>query len=115
MKLTVPWPHKSLNPNARVSFWELGRKKKAYSTGCGWEAVQAGLRNVKANSLAVKITFHPPDNRRRDRDNMVAAFKSGQDGIAKIIGVDDHYWVPTYLWGEPVKFGRVALEFEVIE
>ena len=115
MKVSVPWPHSDLHPNARVHFMALARRKKAYRTGCGWEATAAGLRKTEANKLAVLITFNPPDNRRRDSDGMIAAIKSGQDGIADVLGVDDSLWVPTYAVGEPVKRGRVSFEFEVLE
>ena len=57
------------------------------------------------------ITFHPPCKRKRDRDNMIAAFKSGQDGIAECMGVDDHRFVPTYRVGAPVKRGCVLVTF----
>lgn len=111
MKVSVPWPPGVLSPNARVDRWTLARAKKAYRTGCGWEAKAAGLPRMTSESLPVTITFHPPDNRRRDRDNMIAAMKSGQDGIADAIGVDDRLWVPTYALGDPVPRGAVVFDF----
>lgn len=111
MIVTVPWPHRDLHPNARVHHFALARRRKAYRTGCAWEAKAAGLRQIAAEVLPVTITFHPPDKRRRDRDGMIAALKSGQDGIADVLGVDDALWVPTYAMGAPVKRGRVVFEF----
>jgi len=58
----------------------------------------------------VIITFHPPDKRKRDMDNMIAAFKAGQDGVADAIGVDDSKWVSSYRIGQPVKGGLVIVE-----
>lgn len=60
--------------------------------------------------LPIRFTFHPPDKRRRDRDNMIGAFKSYADGIADAIGVDDADWEPTYPPGDPVKGGCVIVE-----
>ena len=62
--------------------------------------------------MPVKITFQPPDRRKRDRDNMIAAFKAGQDGLADALGIDDAILVPTYDTGEPVKGGRVDIELD---
>lgn len=115
MIVTMPWPHPDLSPNARINHFALARRKKAYRTACGWEAISQGLGKVVADRLTVTITFHPPDHRRRDRDNMIAALKSGQDGIADVLGVDDSQWVPTYAVGAPVAGGRVVFRFGVAE
>lgn len=109
-RVTLPWPKRELSPNARVHHFVKARAVKAYRTGCAWEAKAAGLHRIDADSLAVSITFHPPDARRRDRDNLIAAFKSGADGIADVLGVDDALWVPTYAIGAPVERGRVVFE-----
>lgn len=111
MIISVPWPHPDLSPNARKNRFALARRRKAYRTGCAWEAVSAGAKKLTADYLHVTITFYPPDRRHRDRDNMIAALKSGQDGIADAIGVDDSRWVPTYAVGEPVARGRVVFDF----
>lgn len=47
---------------------------------------------MDADSVHVCITFIPPDRRPRDLDNMLASIKSGLDGIADVIGVDDSKW-----------------------
>lgn len=110
MITTVPWPHKNLSPNARVSRWEKARRIKAYRIGCGWQAKADGLRRIEAKSLDVVITFFPPDNRRRDADNMVASIKGAIDSIADVIGVDDSKWRMSFLVGDPVPGGRVVFE-----
>ena len=108
--ITCPWPKKELSPNARVHHFAKARAVKAYRTGCGWEAVHAGARKMDAESVDVRITFHPPDRRGRDDDNVIASFKAGRDGIASVIGVDDGKWNVTYSFGEPVERGRVVVE-----
>jgi len=59
---------------------------------------------------AFKITFLPPDNRRRDLDNCVGAFKAGQDALAKMVGIDDSHFDVSYSRGDPVKGGAVIVE-----
>ena len=44
--------------------------------------------------MALDITFIQPDKRRRDRDNLLAAMKSGLDGLAQALGVDDSEFEP---------------------
>ena len=39
--------------------------------------------------LRLRIAIRPPDNRRRDVDNVVSSLKSYQDGIFQYIGMDD--------------------------
>lgn len=117
MKITCPWPPKELSTNARVHWAVISRKKIGYKQGCKWAALEAGARPINGIGvliLKVKITFCPPDKRRRDRDNMIGAFKAGQDAVAQIIGVDDQYWVPTYEIGPVRKQGAVQVEFDYV-
>jgi crossover junction endodeoxyribonuclease RusA len=58
------------------------------------------------------VTFHPPDNRRRDRTNMEASMKAGFDGMADAMGVDDNRFAPTYRKGEIVKGGKVVVTIQ---
>jgi crossover junction endodeoxyribonuclease RusA len=56
------------------------------------------------------ITFHPPDARRRDRDNMIASCKALMDGLSDALGVDDAYFIPTYAVGNIVTGGAVVID-----
>ena len=109
MIVTLPWPPKELSPNARVHWAKKAKAAKSYRLlahllACrlkcpvGWEAAK------------VSITFEPPDNRRRDLDNMLASIKSGLDGISAAIGVDDSRWTVTIAKGVYNKGGRVIVE-----
>ena len=113
MIIELPWPPHQLNPNKRLH-WAVKRKfTKGYRAACFFAAVDAGAWNVETGErLPVKITFQPPDRRKRDRDNMIAAFKAGQDGLADALGIDDAILVPTYDTGDPVKGGRVTIELD---
>ena len=112
MRLTLPWPPKQLSPNGRLHWTRKYKAKNAYQADVYSAAKAGGARILDAETLAVTITFCPPDRRRRDKDNAIACFKSGQDALALLLGVDDANWRVTYApgWGEPVKGGAVVVE-----
>lgn len=113
MIITFPWPHPHLSPNARKGWREVAKRKKAYRSGVGWEALQAFIaagRPQFVGLVNVSITFLPPDNIRRDLDNMLASIKAGLDAIAEITGCDDSRFRITIAKGEAVKFGRVHVD-----
>ena len=90
--LYLAWPSKQLSPNARQHWSAHSKAKKAYRTYAGWCAREQHVGKISADALDVKVTFFPPDNRARDLDNMLASLKSGFDGVADVIGVDDSKW-----------------------
>jgi hypothetical protein len=45
--------------------------------------------------LELSLNFYPRDRRKRDDDNLIASFKSGRDGIADALGVDDVNFLTT--------------------
>ena len=101
--VVLDWPRPQLWPNARVH-WAAKARAVAKARGdAGWMTRAAGLGGCAtgAHRLCMRVTFHPPDRRRRDRDNLVAALKAAMDGVADAIGCDDARFVPTYEIGEP--------------
>lgn len=92
MNLTLPWPPKELSPNARQHWASLARAKKAYRAACGWTAKEQGAKAIKASKLHLSLTFYPPTRRAYDLDNALARMKSGLDGLADVLGVDDKHW-----------------------
>lgn len=110
MRLTfsLPFPPSGLNPNrSRRDHWaKTAKARKAYRDACGWECKAWGVNRFKADEVHLHIEFHPPDNRRRDRDNLIAAFKAGQDAIAEILGVDDSTIHVTYAPMQPATDDR---------
>lgn len=74
----------------------LAAEKKKYRQACAWECKAWGVNRFKADSICLSLEFYPPDNRRRDRDNIIAAFKAGQDAIADVLGRDDSEFHVTY-------------------
>lgn len=110
MLVFLPWPDRLLWPNARAHWAPKSRKQKGYRDDCCvlTKAQNAHHFDWGQDPLPVEITFHPPDKRKRDRDNMIAAFKHGQDGVSLAMGIDDALFVPTYSVGEIVKGGAVS-------
>jgi crossover junction endodeoxyribonuclease RusA len=113
----LPWPPKDLSPNARHHWAAAAKAKKAYRTRCRQVGEGSGLGMVpKAfQAVLVHLAFIPPDKRRRDWDNMVASMKSGLDGLADAMGVDDSRWRLSFdVSDDPVEGGRVLVSVEVV-
>jgi len=92
LTLTLPWPPSALNPNQRQHWRQHARHKARFRAACALQARAQGVGSLKAEKLAVRLSFVPPDRRRRDLDNLIAAMKSGLDGLADVLGVDDSHW-----------------------
>lgn len=89
MTVTLPWPPSVLLPNKRVHWAVRARAAKQYRKACWALAKEAGIVAPDSERIHLFVDFVPPDRRRRDDDNMVAAFKAGRDGLADALGVDD--------------------------
>lgn len=119
MIVVLPWPDKRLTPNAkRRKHWRAYQPyiKADRATGSALTCVALPLWAKKAiaaveGKIALTVTFYPPDNRRRDDDGMISAFKHMRDGIADALGVDDHRFRPAYVFADAAKPGRVEVEF----
>jgi crossover junction endodeoxyribonuclease RusA len=92
-EVTLPWPPAILHPNGRPHWAPLAKAKAAYRFACSMLTKQAGIKFAADARLHVALEFVPPDRRRRDLDGMLAACKSGLDGLADAIGCDDSRWV----------------------
>ena len=93
--ITLPWPSSALSPNTRQHWSALARAKKAYRAACAWTAKDQGAGRIDAQRLHLTITFYPPNRRAHDLDNCLARLKSGLDGLADVLGVDDKHWALT--------------------
>lgn len=116
MKIVLPWPHKDLSPNARkhwgaVKDIKAGARKEAWALTVGAMARDSiGKRHFEGDGkIPYRVTFYPPDNRHRDDDNQIAAFKSARDGIADAIGVNDRRFAPHYFFEDCDGTGRVEV------
>jgi crossover junction endodeoxyribonuclease RusA len=93
-ELILPFPPRILNPNNRSHWREKAKAAKAYLETCFYLAKQAGWFGVEFTArVHLWIDFFPPDKRAYDDDNIAAAFKSGRDGIAQALGINDKRFV----------------------
>lgn len=93
IEITLPWPPSTLSPNSRTHWRFKAKAAKKYRQECGWIARAAGLIAPAEGKLHLWLDFYPPDRRHRDDDNLIASFKSGRDGIADALGVNDSRFV----------------------
>ncbi|MAK86547.1 MAG: hypothetical protein CMK96_06315 [Pseudomonas sp.] len=107
--VTLPWFPRDLSPNSRAHWRTKAAAAAKYKADCQYAAMAAGIRQLPAAALHVSLTFHPPRNA-GDLDNMLAAMKSGLDGIAAASGVDDRHWSITIKRGAKQKGGAVHVE-----
>lgn len=95
MTLTLPFPPSALLPNrARGLHWaKKGRIASEYRQAVGWTArTDWGRRRPLRPPVTLAVMFVVADNRRRDVDNLVAAFKAGLDGLVDAgVIVGDHW------------------------
>ena len=93
-KVVLPWPPKVLSPNARVHWSVKSKSAKAYRMACFTLCREAKLAAPEHEGrLHLWLDFYPPDRRPRDDDNMIASFKSGRDGIADALDIDDKRFI----------------------
>lgn len=112
IKVILPWPKGELSPNARIHWAERARAVKRarqdayylvraiHNSAFGWPRV------------SIEFTFHPPDARARDRDNLIASMKAATDGIADAIGTDDSQFETAYRLGDQIVGGAVVAVLE---
>ena len=92
LSITLPWPPKELSPNARLHWSKLAKAKKSYRYACAVQARAQGAKRIEADELHVSLMFYPPTRRAFDLDNALARMKSGLDGLADVLEVDDRNW-----------------------
>ena len=111
MIVELPWPPRGLWPNARNHWAAMARAKRSYKNAA-WALATKSKHPMPQARLCVHMAFCPPDNIRRDMDNMIAAMKAGLDGISLAIGVDDHLFNLTAEIGPVGKPGLVRITIE---
>lgn len=111
IRIELPWPSRSLSPNARKHWAELSRAKKQARADGYQCAVLHGVKNVRWKGVNARYVFHPPDKRKRDDDNLMACMKAYRDGIADAMGVDDNTWnLKAPMIAHVEKGGKVIVE-----
>lgn len=111
MRIELPWPPSVLSPNNRKHWTVKAKAKKQYRSDCYYLTHNANVILPPGDyNLKLIIMFHPPSKRSFDTDNMLARLKSGIDGVADALGVNDKRFRPiTIDIGAPVKGGMVVL------
>jgi len=89
--LSLPFPNSALMPNrARKQHWSKTHGEyTALRDACFYLVKLRGLELDPQKHYTVNLTFCPPDRRKRDRDNLLAAYKAGLDGMCLGLGIDD--------------------------
>jgi crossover junction endodeoxyribonuclease RusA len=106
MTIQLPWPSRALSPNSRGHWATKAQAVKAART----VAFYATKESKMLPCVNFTLTFHPPTNRARDLDNLVASCKAYLDGMAQAWGVNDSAFRWTATIGEIVPGGRVLVE-----
>lgn len=91
LALQIPWPPRELSPNDMSHRMVKWRKSRLYKHDC-FLATRA-LGKTAKDTVTIDIVFHPPTDRRRDQDNLIASLKYGLDGVAKGLDLDDSQFV----------------------
>ena len=63
-----------------------------------------------AEKPCLEMSFYPPDNRRRDLDNIFAACKRKIDGISLALKVDDYFFSYKIERCSPISGGKVVVK-----
>jgi len=94
----LPWPDKRLSPNARVHWRTRAAATRRARRITRKLCMEAGIAAADAllsgpvtgkTRVPLSLTFYAPDARRRDDDNLIAAFKPYRDELAAVLGIDD--------------------------
>lgn len=118
MIIILPWPPSDLSPNARAHWAKKAKSAKSYRAICGWETKMAMLQPGAPQTFAdgkitLSIVFHAKTRRAYDLDNALASIKSGLDGVADAIGVDDSRWGLVIDKGSPVRGGMITIGIDI--
>jgi crossover junction endodeoxyribonuclease RusA len=109
MKIYLPWPPSKLSPNSRTYWRAKNPIKVAYREEC-YRIARNKQEQIKGDLFRVTITFHPPDRRSRDLDNVLASAKSGIDGVCMALGINDKQLRPITLdWGTVRRNGEIEI------
>jgi len=110
--VALPWPDKALWQNRRTHWTIVRNATKSLRQRAHFEAQWAGSRHLTITGQPhLAWTIHPPDKRRRDLPNVIAALKPAIDGIQDALGIDDqhflHEWPQEF--GEFVQGGKITV------
>lgn len=116
IEIILPWPDSTLMPNRNIGrHWAMrhnakgAAKMEAIDQARKWRGVLP-----PGAGLAVSIKLEPPDRRKRDIDNLLAALKPSIDGLAQGLGINDAQICRTVIDRlEPTPGGRVLISVHI--
>lgn len=94
--VTLDWPSQKSSMNSRAHWSGKAASQKAQRHASAMLCRHLPKCTHKGN-IEVRVVFTPPDNRRRDADNLLSSIKLSLDAIAEQIGVDDSRFWPLVL------------------
>lgn len=112
IRIILPWPSRTLSPNARVHWATKARAAKSAKKQA-WMITRMTVPShdiPEGSRVSIHLVFHPPSKRRRDWDNLIASMKSSLDGMASALGIDDSLFMLSMDVGEQVHDGQVIVE-----
>lgn len=116
----LPFPDPSLSPNRKNGkHWSVTHAAKSASFKAGYERTYDAMRHFGGawyptnGTVPVTLTFYPPDKRKRDLDNLLAASKAVLDGVAAALLMDDREFEPVTLKRGEVRKGAGEMVLEV--
>ncbi len=117
LKLTLPWPPRELSPNFRGHWTAVAAAKRKYRAACWALTLDAMAGAIPARSdskLRVHLVFYAPDRRHYDLDGLLSRMKSGIDGVADALKVNDRRFRPSLDISDDVG-GMVKVEITEME
>jgi len=92
IKLVLPIPDKTLNPNVIKHYHQKAKVKANAKTASFWIVKQQVTSHdlTAEDRLSVSYIYYRADKRLVDLDNVVASCKSLQDGVFQALGLNDN-------------------------
>ena len=106
--IVLPFPPASLSGHNKGHWRAKNAIVAKHREWARLATLAAGVVVPDAGDIRITMAFYPP-NRRGDRLNYANRAKPYFDGIADALKVNDRRFVPSYLYGEPVKGGKVVV------
>ena len=115
VRLTLPWPDSRLLPNRKLH-WALKATAARNARTTAWAIAYGADWSHQISACMARVTFYPPDKRRRDLDNLLRACKPYWDGMvdAGLLVDDSCIKEISVRMGDPDKANpRTEIELEV--
>ena len=120
--IILGFPPSELNPNARLHWAKKSRIAKKYRNECRIKTIVClnafyrAILQAHTGRFQFNVIFYKKNNRKQDDDNIFSAFKSGRDGIADALNIDDNRFKSAYtVSDEIITNGMVVVEIKLIQ